>query len=113
MSCTQISADTPIVFHPNDDQNYAVNFTAFGIGSRTIASVGTITASPTGLTFSGAAANASTITGEYGQTVAIGKGVQFNMSGGTADTDYVLTIPVVLSDGSDMNAVVLGECRDA
>ena len=111
MSCDTISASTPLVFHPSDNQNYAVNFTQFGLGLRTIASVGTISSTPTGLTFNNKTPNTGVIDGEQGQDVDIGKAVQFDMTGGTADLDYIITIPVTLSDGDIMNAVVLGECR--
>lgn len=112
MSCPAISAQTPLVFHPTADDVYAANLVPYGIGTRTVASA-TITASPSGLTFASITGNSVAIAGEYGQTVAIGKAVQFRMTGGTAATDYVLTGLATLSDGKVLPFVLKGECRAA
>ncbi len=106
-----ISASTPLVFHPDDDQAYALNFTQYGIGTRTITSVDGIVASPTGPVFADLAANAGTVLGEKGQTVAIGKAATFSMSGGAAAIDYECTCTVTYSDGSEVNGVFKAQCR--
>jgi hypothetical protein len=112
VSCPQISAKTPLVFHPTADDVYAANLIPLGIGTRTVSSA-TVSASPTGLTFASITGNSSAITGEYGQTVAIGKAVQFRMTGGTAATDYVITGLATLSDGKVLPFVLRGECRSS
>src|SRR5689334_4631694 len=109
---TVLSAAEPLVFHPDADDLYAANFTAFGIGSRTIASVGTIASDPSGLTFADKAANSATIYGQKGQTVGIGKAVQFRIDGAVVDTDYVIEIPVTYSDGRSDVGVIQAWCRD-
>ena len=114
MTCPSISAQTPLVFHPTDNQAYALNFTQFGIGSRTISSATASVLPASGApTIANLAANAGTIPGEGGQTVAIGKAVTFDMSGGTAGVDYTITIKATLSDGDVMNGVFLGQCRSS
>lgn len=110
MSAPAISAKTPLVFHPTADDVYAVNLVPQDIGTRTVSSA-TASATPTGLTFASVAGNASATTGEQGQTVAIGKAVQFRMTGGTAGTDYEITVVATLSDGKVMPVVVRGQCR--
>ena len=106
-----ISAETPLTFHPDDDQTYFLNFTQFGIGSRTIQTVNTIVPSPAGPVFADLAPNAAATVGEKGQPVAIGKGAVFSMSAGTADQDYECTCNVTYSDGSEANGVFLAQCR--
>ncbi len=106
-----ISAKTPLTFHPSADDVYAANLIPLDIGSRTVASA-TVSASPSGLTFSSVTGNSVQIEGEHRQPVAIGKAVQFRMTGGTADTDYDITGLATLSDGKVMPFVLLGRCRD-
>jgi hypothetical protein len=108
-----LSASTTLFFHPADNQNYALNFTQFGIGNRTIAAVNAVSAAPLdSLEFTGLTPNAAGITGEFGQPVAVGKAATWDMSGGAAGIDYSLTVQVTYSDGSIVNATLLASCRN-
>lgn len=80
-----------------------INLTGVLRSGVTISSVGTPVVSPAGLTVSGQAANGSTLEVD-GVTVAIGKGITFTASGGTADadtglTEYEVSIPFTTSGG--------------
>lgn len=75
------------------------------VGDETIASVDSITPTPTGITLENAAANASEYTDE-GVTIAAGKGVLFDKSGGTKGRTYLVRIVVTLSNGSQRGAEV-------
>jgi hypothetical protein len=115
MSQPGISAKTPLPFHTYDDDIYSLNFTQFGIGSRTITTVDHVTAAPTGPVFSSLSSNAGIIDGENGQDVAIGKAATFRMVGSAATpgTDYDVTVEVTLSDGHKMAGVFVAQCREA
>jgi len=110
-----LSAPTPLDFHPGDHQGYALNFTQFGLNDipgRVIDSVDSITATPAGLTFGQLAPNDIVTKGEHGQPVAIGNAATWGMSGGTAGTDYDVTVTVTYSDGSVVNGPLLARCRN-
>ncbi len=113
MSQPGISARTPLPFHTYDDDIYSLNFTQFGIGTRTITTVDTVTASPSGPVFSSLTPNGGVIDGENGQDVAIGKAATFRMVGSAAaaGTDYDVTVKVTLSDGHKMAGVFVAQCR--
>jgi hypothetical protein len=115
VSLPTISAKTPLPFHASDDDVYSLNFTQFGIGSRTITTVDSVVAAPTGPVFSALTPNAVVIDGESEQDVAIGKAATFRMvgSGATLGQDYDVTVKVTLSDGRKMAGVFVAQCRDA
>lgn len=105
-----VRARIPFIKHPDDDGNgdvYAFIFEdAISIPSGlTIASVGSIVVttesgtSTTNLTVGTGTANTSTFVDDDGNTVPIGKAVLADMSGGTADVNYAVKIPVTLSNG--------------
>src|SRR5689334_987599 len=108
-----MSAKTPIDFGLTTDDVFGLNWTGTRLGTRTISTVDAATSVPTGPTLTTAGANGSTVLGESGQTVAIGKVSQFRIQAGTAvvDTDYVATIKVTFSDGHKDERSVLLRCR--
>lgn len=110
-----ISAKTPLPFGLGFDDVIALNWTPFGIGTRTIATVDSVTASPTGPLFSSLTPNAALIVGEHGQDVAIGKAATARMvaSACVVDQDYRITFKVTYSDGKKDEAVLLAQCRAA
>lgn len=73
------------------------------VGDDTVASVDSITPEPSDITLANPAPNASAFTDE-GVTIAIGKGVLFDKSGGTADVEYTVRLVVTLSSGSKRGA---------
>lgn len=81
-----------------------VNFTRILADDETLSGTPTITVSPTGPTIASPVVTTATYTNDYGTTVAIGKAVQFRVSGGTAGTEYLLTVTCTTSSG-DTRAV--------
>lgn len=115
-----ITARTPLVFHPDDEETYGLNFTPAGIGSATISSVDSIDVdkisgdgSAGDLSFDDLDVNSGTEVGERGQPVATGKMALFTMTGGTAGTNYLLTVNVTLSTGAQLHRCIRAECRDS
>jgi hypothetical protein len=110
-----ISAKTPFPFGPGFNDTLALNWTAFGIGARTIRSVDNVASSPAGPTFAALAPNAGIIAGEHGQDVAIGKAATFRMNGSAAQAgaNYEITVNVTFDDGATDQAAFLAPCRAA
>jgi len=110
-----ISAKTPFPFGLGFNDTLSLNWTAFGIGERTIATVDNISANPPGPTFTNKAPNAEVFPGEHGQDVAIGKAATFTMNGqgATVGIDYQITVSVTFNDGAKDAAVFLAPCRAA
>ncbi len=84
----------PITKKPNEVLRINVDFTLYGLdtselltGTPVVAEVET-----TDLTLGNKSVNTSTFLNRRGKTVAVGKGVQFTVSGGVAGTDYEITI---------------------
>ena len=70
-----------------------VDFTALLATSETLSGSPTVTVSPVGPTIGSATVNSSALTPRDGEgAVAIGKGVQFTISGGASKQRYELTI---------------------
>jgi hypothetical protein len=73
----------------------------------TISSVGSLTqkkrdgSATTDLTLGTATVNTGSFPDGQGGTVAVGKGIQFEQSGGTGGEDYLITIPVTFVNGAD------------
>lgn len=118
MACLQtVMAENALTVHPSDEEAYGVDFSNRLPGGVTVDSAtltqtladGTTT---TDLTLGAATANASTFENHRGQTVAIGEGVQFTMTGGTAGSDYHLTVVAACSDGADRVVVCRVQVRD-
>lgn len=112
-----VHATAPVEAHPVDDEQYGADFTrrlpsGVTITSATLTQKLTDGTATTDLTLGAAAPNAATFTGRRGQTVAIGKGVLFTASGGTAWTDYLITVKATCSDTRVRNLVCRFEVRD-
>lgn len=105
----------PFTKHPDDSGQYAFIFTkAITIpDGLTITSVGTITIrvdsgtddALTTLVVGAGAPNAATFVDDDGNTVAVGKAVLANVSGGTDGVRYLVKIPATLSN----SRVIAGE----
>ena len=95
-----VSAIRPKVKAPTESILYGVDFTKLLLSAETISTV-TISDSPTGqLTIGAGSANVASFPNDEGGTVAVGKGAQFRISGGTAGTTYTLTVTVTTSAGN-------------
>lgn len=77
----------------------ALDFTS-AVDSFTVSSASVVSVTPTGLTIANPTPNASSYQNNAGVTVAAGKAVLIDKSGGTAGKSYVLRIQVTLSNGS-------------
>lgn len=76
----------------NESVNVAVSFANRLVDGEALTGTPTVTCTPSGLTVNGEAVNTSVLTLDDGTTVAIGEGVQFTVSAGTAGTTYSLSI---------------------
>lgn len=105
-----VKAVEPIVKHPSDAQTYVLGFKHI-LAGRTVASVNSIAAT-SGLTVGSAAVVSSEVTDDNtGEPIAANEAVQYAASGGTAGTDYDVTITVTLSDGSVVAGIQTFEVR--
>jgi hypothetical protein len=108
----QLIAAEPVTKHPDETLIPGVDFTAFGLSaSETLIGTPTITP-PSGITTSSPAVNVATFSNRKGGTVAIGKGVVFTVTGGTADTDYNIKVQCVTSAGQTLVGVCPVLVRD-
>lgn len=102
----QLISAEPVTKHPDETLIPGVDFTAFGLSSsETLTGTPSITP-PTGITTSSPSVNAATFTNKKGGTVAIGKGVVFTLTGGTAGTDYDIEV----SCGTSGGQMLVGIC---
>ncbi len=76
---------------PSESLNVAVSFARKLDGAEELTGTPTISVSPSGLTLSAAAVSTTALT-INGVSVAAGKAVQFNVSDGSADTCYTISI---------------------
>lgn len=89
---TQRISTDPITKKPSEVLLVSVDFTLYGLRtSELLTGTPTIT-TPSGITTSNPAVNTSPFVNQRGKTVAVGKGVQFVVSGGTAGQDYQLDV---------------------
>jgi hypothetical protein len=72
---------------PNEVRNGAISLVDCLEDAETIASVSSVTATPAGLTFSNIQSNSAVIEVK-GESVAIGKAIQFRVAGGTSGVSY-------------------------
>jgi hypothetical protein len=77
----------------------AIDLTDLPLDDLTIEDVDSITPTPTGITLSNATPNAAEFEKD-GVTIAAGKGVLFDKSGGTAGKSYLVRMVVTLSNNS-------------
>ncbi len=122
MSITTVSVEDTFTIHPSDSRVYRVSLlpleeiqdgeTASSVGSPTVA----VTAGSEGtaaLTAASESVNSTAYTDpKTGDTVPANESVLVTLSTGTADIDYRVTLPVTLSGGSVVNAVLHVRCRD-
>ncbi len=108
-----ISPNTPFKVTSKFNQQVAIDWTKFGLGSRTIATVDSVTATPSGLTFSSLTPNSGIVQGESDQDVAIGKAATFklNATAATEGQDYIGVVGVTLSDGNGDGCKFRVQCR--
>lgn len=102
-----VSAVTAITKHPSESVLYAIDFTELLASGETLSGTPTVAGSPSGLTIGTPAVNTGTVVDDEGNTIAIGKAVQVRISGGTADTDYELTV----SCGTTASDTRVGVCK--
>ena len=92
MSTVQSVSCEPLRKKPGETLKVGVDFTLYGLASgETLTGTPTLSAS-SGITVASPAVNTGTFTNRKKGTVAIGKGVQFTLSGGTAGTDYYVDV---------------------
>lgn len=102
-----VSAVTALVKHPSESILFAVDFTEILGTAETLSGTPTVT-EPTGdLTLSAKAVNTATVVDDEGNTIAIGKAVQFRCVGGTAGNDYTITV----SCGTSESDTRVGICK--
>jgi hypothetical protein len=118
MACLQtVMAENALTVHPSDDETYGVDFSnrlpsGVTVSSATLTQTLADGTTTTDLTLGAASPNAATFVNHRGQTVAIGEGVQFSMTGGTAGNDYHVTVEATCSDGADRVVVCKVQVRD-
>lgn len=93
----RVSAD-PITKKPGATVRVDVDFTKYGLADAELLT-GTPTVDGDGLTVASIAINTATFKNRKRGTVAIGKGVQFTLAGGTAGEDYNVELEAT-TDGS-------------
>lgn len=100
MTASYLAAD-PIYKKPGETLKLGIDFTLYGLVSGETLT-GTPTASVTTLTASSLVVNSATFTNRKGGTVAIGKGVQLTLAGGTAGQDYELDVTATTTNGQTL-----------
>ena len=103
MSAVQCQA--PKLKHPSESRVYGIDFTRLLATGETLTGSPTVTVSPSGVTASGAAVNSATFLDDDGVTIAIGKGVQVRLAGGSDGADYLVTFSVGTSQSNTLVAV--------
>ena len=91
-------AENVLSAHPSANEGFGLDLSSL-LGSGVTVTSATAAVSPSGPTLGAAAPNAATFTNHRGDTVAIGKGVLFTISGGTADEEYEITVTITTSTG--------------
>lgn len=89
-----------------EDRNVSVSFAGKLDAGETLTGTPSVTATPSGLTFSNEAVNDATVY-VNGANVPAGKAVQFSVSGGAEGQSYTLTV----SCGSSAGQTLKGRCR--
>lgn len=107
-----VSASRPKVKHPAESILFAVDFSRLLASGESLSTVSPVTALPSGLTLSGQAVNTTAFDDDEGGIVAIGKGAQFRIAGGSAGIDYSLTVTVTTTAGNTRVAVCVLQVRD-
>lgn len=93
-----VDSDVPLTIHARSGRTYYADFTALLPTGVTITEA-EVDADSADLTVGDALPNSDVFTNRRNQTVAVGKGVTFTMSGGVTGSTYTVTVGVTLSDG--------------
>lgn len=104
MPSLTVKAASPRVKHPNESILFGADFTRLLATGETL-SAPAVAVSPAGPTITAIAVNTATFVNDDGETVAIGQGVRFRVAGGTAGTDYTLTVDAATSAGNTRTIV--------
>lgn len=107
-----VSASRPKVKHPAESILFGVDFTPLLGSGESLSGVSAIAASPSGLTIGDEAINTVAFENDTGGTVLVGNGAQFRAAGGTAGTDYALTVTVTTTAGNIRVVVCPLQVRD-
>ena len=107
-----VSASRPRVKHSGESLLFGVDFSRLLVSGETLSAVGSVSATPSGLSISGQTVNSQAFDNDEGGQVAAGKGAQFRITGGTAGNDYTLTVTVTTTAGNTRVAVCLLQVRD-
>ena len=100
-----IAAERVLWKHPSESVLFGLDFGPLLATGETLSSV-TISASPSGLTIGSPSVQTSAFVDEFtGATVAANEGAKVRISGGTAGSDYVLTVAATTS-GSNTRVFV-------
>lgn len=102
----QLVSAEPVTKHPSEVLLAGVDFTVYGLeASELLTGTPTVTP-PSGISATSPGVNEATFINRKGGTVAIGKGMKFTLSGGTAGTDY----DIVVSCGTTGGQTLVGIC---
>lgn len=108
-----VSAVRPKAKHPDESILFGVDFSRLLVAGENLSAVSGVASTPAGLTISSQAVNGAPFDNDEGQSVSIGKGAQFRIVGGTAGTDYALTVTVTTSAGNTRVAICQLQVRDS
>lgn len=108
----QLIAAEPVAKHPDETLILGVDFTLFGLASSELLTGTPTITPPSGLSTSSPSVNAATFTNRKGGTVAIGKGVIFTCTSGTAGTDYNVEVSCDTTGGQTLVGVCPVWVRD-
>ena len=112
LASLSVSASRPKVKHPGESILFGVDLSRLLATGESLSTVSALTALPSGLTLSGQAVNGTSFADDEGGTVAVGKGAQFRVAGGSAGVDYTLTVTVTTTAGNTRVAVCVLQVRD-
>lgn len=97
-----IQCQTPKLKHPSESRVYGVDFTRLLTAGETLTGTPTVTVSPSGVTATSPAVNSSTFEDDDEVTIAVGKGVQVRLAGGSDSVDYLVTVTVGTSQSNTL-----------
>jgi hypothetical protein len=107
-----VSASRPRVKHSGESILFGVDFTRLLATGESLSAVSGVAAVPGGLTITAQAINGASFDNDEGGTVAVAKGAQFRIAGGSAGTDYSVTVTVTTTAGNTRITVCPLQVRD-
>ena len=108
-----IAAERVLAKHSAESVLFGMDFGPLLASGETLSGV-TISASPAGLTIGSPSVQASAFVDEFtGSTVAANEGAKVRISGGTAGSDYVLTVTATTSGSNTRIFVATFQVRDS